>query len=121
MNQRKSKLSKCQNILLLLSLKKTTLQTDSYKDLLVVRRYVDEITEFIDGIIHDEGRATIFACEVFIALKKWEAVRPFSSEEQRYEWLKTKAGELAANHLKTSRGKIKDKAVKQAIRAYPGR
>lgn len=72
----------------------------TYNDLTIVHQYLDEITTFIQGIVQDESRAIVLACQVFEEHKKRAEYQQFENEETRIVWLFLKARNLASSSLK---------------------
>lgn len=93
---------------------------DTYNDLQIVRRYVDEITTYIQAFIQNENVSVILACQVFEDHKKRESTTAFPTENERATWLFLRARNTAMDYLKGQRNeKIKTEAVRQAIHDYP--
>lgn len=90
---------------------------DTYKDLEIVRLYIDEITTYIQAIIENENVSVILACQVFERHQKREAEAPFENEKDRVVWLYLSARNGALNHLRHE--KIKTEALHKAIHDYP--
>jgi hypothetical protein len=92
----------------------------TYKDIVVVHRYLDEIVTFIQGIVHKESSAIVIACQVFEEHQKSATLLPFRSETDREQWLRLKARDLATTYLKHERDEAqKVKAIRAAIHDYP--
>jgi len=73
---------------------------DTPYDLAVVGRYYEEISQLIEGIIHEEGRAVVLTCKVFKEYKDRNDREAFKDEEARKCWLYLKARNLANDRLK---------------------
>jgi hypothetical protein len=92
----------------------------TFSDVSIVHRYLDEITIFITEILHDENRAIVLACQVFEDYKKKNDKQAFLFEERRLEWLLARATELVAQHLKRTRRETQQtKAIQAALHDYP--
>lgn len=76
---------------------------DTFNDLQIVRRYIDPITLFIEGIVQEDGVAIVLACEVFVRHKKRETAKLFVSEEERERFLYVCARNRAIDHLRHQR------------------
>lgn len=86
---------------------------DTFSDLEILHRYLDEITTFIYGIVANESMAIVIACEVFEAHKKKADAESFDSEESRILWLEIRARGAAIDYLKKERHEeIKTRATK---------
>lgn len=90
---------------------------DTFNDLEILRRYVDEITTYIQAIVENENVAVILACQVFEAHKKRETVSPFENEKDRVVWLYLCARNTAMDRLQHE--KTKTHAIRKAIHDSP--
>lgn len=73
---------------------------DTFQDLTLLHRYLEEITNFIEAIVQQENVAIMLACQVFDEHKKEAAKTTFPSEEKRLIWLKLRARYHAGLYLK---------------------
>jgi hypothetical protein len=89
---------------------------DSHNDLQIVRRYLDNVTTFINAIVENDSVAIVLACQVFEDHKKRQDAIPFENEEDRLLWLQMRGRTLAIGHFQHKRNeKIKMQAVGKAI------
>lgn len=93
---------------------------DTFNDLQIVRRYIDMIAIFIEGIVQEDGVAIVLACEVFVRHKKRETSKPFATEEEREQFLYVCARNRAIDYLQHQRHeKEKAQALSKAIHDCP--
>lgn len=94
--------------------------TDSYNDLTIFHRYLNEITTFIQGIVQKESISIVLACQVFEEHKKNADAQPFESDVERLLWLRLRGRNLAIAYLEHKRHEDqKEKAIRAAIHDCP--